>query len=73
MGANDNSMASTDDITAAFLTEKMGREVSAVKIRDEEKMGGMSADMAFLDVTMMSDGELKEVPMVLKKNPQETE
>lgn len=55
-----------DKITPAFLTEKMGREVHAVKFRDQEKMGGMSAEMVFLDVAM-SNGE--QIPMVLKTNP----
>ena len=41
----------------------MGHAVASVTPRDQQKMGGMSAEMSFIDVTMV-DGE--SIAMVVK-------
>jgi len=36
----------------AWLGERIGQEVVAVRIRDQEKMGGMSGEFKFLEVDL---------------------
>ena len=43
-----------------------GEKVVSVTPRDQEKMGGMSADLAFIDIAFESGNTL---PIVLKKSP----
>eukprot|EP00605_Chrysophyceae_sp_TOSAG23-4_P001234 GSChrysophyteH1.ASY1.ANO1.1345.1 assembled CDS len=50
-----------------WLSKCFGREVKECLPRDQEKMGGMSATMVFLDV-IFADGDEK-VPILLKKSP----
>jgi len=52
-----------EKLTAAFISKKMGREVSEVKLRDQDKMGGMSAEIGFIDVKMADD---QQIAMVVK-------
>ena len=59
-------MAASEKLTAAFLSKKLCRDISEVKLRDQDKMGGMSAEIGFIDVTA-ADSE--QFPMVLKTCP----
>lgn len=36
----------------SWLASKLGQAVTAVRVRDQEKMGGMSGEFNFLDVDL---------------------
>lgn len=54
---------SATQLTAEFLSEKIGHAVVSVTPRDQQKMGGMSADMRFIDVKM---DDAESIAMVVK-------
>lgn len=45
-------------VDVAGMSAKLGKDVAEAKVRDQQKMGGMSADFKFIDVSLVSGEKL---------------
>jgi hypothetical protein len=56
--ADDDFVGADGTVSTPWLAAKLGQDVASAKIREQDKMGGMSAEIQYIDAELASGDKL---------------